>query len=106
MRKKEHCVKCKHTHKHTGHKRETIYINVEGRASKHRALSSVSTYYACRDNLADTGKESTSYGGCSARNEAYSKGIDNDRDTETLARVKQPIRISIFKCREHSSGTG
>ena len=61
---------------------------------------------ACRDVLADTGKESTSYGGCAATNEAYSKGIDADRDTETPAWVKQPIRISIIKCREHSSGTG
>ena len=76
---------CKVQHTHTGHKRETFYIYVEESTSKHRALSSISTYYACRDILADTGKESTSYGGCDARNEAYRKGVYNDRDTEIPA---------------------
>ena len=62
-------------HTHTGHKRETIYIYVEESTSKHRASSSISTYYACRDVMADTGKGTNSYGGCAARNEVYSKGI-------------------------------
>ena len=61
-----------HTHTHTGHKRETIYVYVEESTSKHRALSSVNTYYVCRDTLADTGKETNSYGSCAARYEAYS----------------------------------
>ena len=85
---KWHCInegeKNSATHTH-GHKRETIYIYVEESTSKHRALSSISTYYACRDILGDTGKESTSYGGCAARNEAHSKGANDDRDTETPA---------------------
>ena len=70
---------------HTGHNRETSYVYVEEITSKHKASSSSSAYYECRNILADTGKESTSYGGCAARNEAYSKGIDDDKDTETLA---------------------
>ena len=76
---------CKVQNTHTGHKRETIYVYVEESTSKHRAVSSISTYYACTDTLADTGKGSTSDGGCAARNEPCSKGIDNDKDTETPA---------------------
>ena len=83
MREKRTLCKVRNTH--TGHKRETIYIYVEESTSKHRASSSISTYYACRNVLADNGKESTSEGGCAARNEAHSKGIDDDRDTETPA---------------------
>ena len=47
---------CKVQNTHTGHKRETIYIYVEESTSKHRVSSSISTYYACRDTLEDTGR--------------------------------------------------
>ena len=57
MREKRTLCKVQ-THTHTGHKRETIYVYVEESTSKHRVLSSISAYYACRDILADTGKES------------------------------------------------
>ena len=70
---------------HTDRTRQTIYVYVEESTSKHRVLSSISTYYEYRDTLADTGKGSTSYGDCAARNKASSKGIDDDRDTETPA---------------------
>ena len=103
--RKEHYEKCK-THTHTGHRKETIYVYVEESTFKHRASSSISACYVCRDILADTGKESTSYGGCAARNGANSKGAYDDRDTETPAWVKQPARTSIIKCRDHPSATG
>ena len=66
----------------------TIYVYVEESTSKHRASSSSSEYYACRDTLADSGKEFTSDGRCAARNQAYGKGAYDDRDTETPERVK------------------
>ena len=47
---------CKVQNTHTGQKGETIYVYVEETAFKHRVSSSISTYYACRDILADTGR--------------------------------------------------
>ena len=48
-------------------------------------VQSIKIMHVRRDTLADTGKETNSYGGCAARNEAYSQCIDNDQDTETLS---------------------
>ena len=101
--RKEHSVKCK---THTQDIKEKHFTYMEESTSKHRASSSSSAYYACRNAPEDTGTESISYSRCAERNKAYSKDTDDDRDTEILARAKWPARDSIIKCRDHSSATG
>ena len=81
--RKENFVKCKHTYTQDIKEKQSTICGrkrIQTQSFEFR-VQSVHIMHVETPGRKDT----TSYGGCAARNEAYSQGIDNDKDIETLA---------------------